>query len=207
MKPGMMNTQLAAAAAFCAGVLALVVFRLILAAPEPPVHYHANFAVFVQGERYDFSGDRYMQDVAACPGDVRDVPPASRVHLHNNDPDVVHVHHGGVTWGHLLANLGFVLGDEVLVTSSGETHLDGAGGTLKFIVNGRPDPSIRNRTIRPRDRLLISFGPESESQVMESQFPEVATNAAGFDEIPDPAGCGGPDEPTLRERLRHAIFG
>ena len=33
--------------------------------PDPP-HYHANWAVVVNGEEVDFSGDRYMQSVDGC---------------------------------------------------------------------------------------------------------------------------------------------
>lgn len=202
-----MRTQLAAGAGIVTGIIALAAFRLAFAAPEPPIHYHANFAIFVEGERLDLSGDRHMQDVAACAGDVRDVPPPSRVHLHNNDPDVVHVHHAGATWGHLLANLRFVLGDRVLVTSDEDVLVAGGGRTLKFILNGRPEMSVYNRTIRPRDRLLISFGSDSEQEVMASEFPLVASTAARFDEVRDPSGCGGPEEPTLGERIRHAFIG
>jgi hypothetical protein len=190
------------------GILGLLIFRLVFAPPEPPLHYHANFAIYVHGERLDLSGDRFMVDVAVCAGDVRNPPPQARVHLHNNDPDVVHVHHGGATWGHLLANLRIVLGDRILTTPEEDEILQtGEGGTLKFIINGRPDNSVYNLGIRGGDRLLISFGPESEQEVISTQFPLVASNAPQFDHLPDPAGCGGPEHRTFRERLRHAIAG
>ena len=44
------------------GILVLGTARFALAPPEHPVHYHANFAVFIAGERLDLSGDRYMED-------------------------------------------------------------------------------------------------------------------------------------------------
>jgi hypothetical protein len=193
--------------AFLLGVLSLAGFRMALAAPEPPVHYHANFAIFAGGERIDLTDDRYMEDVAACAHDMRNPPAPSRVHLHNNDQDVVHVHDGGATWGHLLANLRMVLGDRVLVTRDGDVFLHGEGGTLKFVLNGRPELSVYNETIRPGDRLLISFGPESMQEVIATQFPVVASNAPEFDGMPDPAGCGGHEHRGLGARLRHAFAG
>jgi hypothetical protein len=189
------------------GVLGLAAFRFAVAAPEPPTHYHANFAVFVNGARLDLTDQRYMEDVAACPAAAVGVPPRSRVHLHNNDHDVVHVHHEGATWGHLMANLGFVLGDRIMMTDEGELFLADEGGTLKFILNGRPEWSVHNQEIRPGDRLLVSFGPETKEEALERQFPAVASNAAEYDELSDPAGCAGPDEPTLRDRIRHAFTG
>lgn len=192
---------------FLLGILALAAFRLAVASPEPPVHYHADFAIFAEGERIDLSDDRYMQDVAVCAGDARIVPPPSRVHLHNNNQDVVHVHHGGATWGHLLANLRFVLGDRVLVTRDGDVFVEGEGRTLKFILNGRPELSVYNQLIRPGDRLLISYGAEGEQEVLTSQFPAVASNAQEYDQRIDPTGCGGPAELTLWTRLRHVFTG
>jgi hypothetical protein len=203
----MTRTSLFTLAGFVLGVLALAAFRLAFAHPEPPIHYHANFAVFAEGERIDLSDDRYMQDVALCAEDVRIVPPPARVHLHNNNQDVVHVHHGGATWGHLMANLRFVLGDRVMVTRDGDVYLEGGGRTLKFILNGRPQLSVYNETIRPGDRLLISFGPENEQEVLTAQFPVVASDAERYDGMRDPTGCGGPDEPSLWTRIRHVFTG
>lgn len=193
--------------AFLLGVASLAGFRMAAAAPEPPIHYHANFAIFAHGARIDLSHDRYMQDVAACAADPRNPPPASRVHLHNNDPDVVHVHDAGATWGHLLANLRMVLGDHLLVTDDGAAFRDGEGGTLKLVLNGRPELSVYNETIRPGDRLLISFGSESLDEAIAAQFPAVASNAPEFDAMDDPAGCGGHEHRGLGARLRHAFTG
>jgi hypothetical protein len=203
----MRRTGLFVVAAFVLGFVSLAGFRMAVAAPEPPVHYHANFAIFAHGERIDLSDDRFMEDVARCAEDMRNPPPASRVHLHNNDQDVVHVHDGGATWGHLLANLRMVLGDRVLVTRDADVFLHRQGGTLKFVLNGRPELSVYNETIRRGDRLLISFGPESMEEVIATQFPVVASNAPEFDGMPDPAGCGGHEHRGFGARLRHAFAG
>src|SRR5918992_596198 len=99
-------------------------------------------AVVAEGQRLDLSADHFMVDVAACASDPSNVAPTSRVHLHNNDPDVVHVHHPGATWGHLLANLRMVLGDRVLMTREGRLYAADDTRTLKFILNGRPEFSV-----------------------------------------------------------------
>lgn len=203
----MTRTLLAGAAGVVVGVLALAAFRFVAAAPEPVTHHHANLAIFVEGQRLDLSADHFMEDVSACVSDPSNVAPTSRVHLHNNDPDVVHVHHAGATWGHLLANLRMVLGDRLLATRDGTVHRAGEGRTLKFILNGRPEFSVYNEVIDSGDRLLISFGPESEQAVVDGQFPQVASNAEEFNRMPDPAGCGGAVAPTFGERVRDAFLG
>ena len=53
--------------------------------------------------------NRYMEDVASCYGGAGSNP-RERVHFHENNPDVVHVHAAGATWGHLFQNLGWSLG-------------------------------------------------------------------------------------------------
>ena len=188
------------------GVIALAAFRFAFVPPEEPTHYHANFALFANGERIDLSGDEYMEDVGTCAAGET-VLPRARVHLHNNDPDVAHVHHQGATWGHLLMNLGFGLGDEYLVTEDGQLYVEGEDRMMKFILNGRPQFSVRNELIQSGDRLLISYGPEREAEVLRTQFPQVAANAGEFNQRQDPAGCSGDHEVTLWDRVRHAFAG
>jgi hypothetical protein len=170
------------------GVIALAAFRIAFIPVAEPTHYHANFALFAHGERIDLSADEYMEDVATCAvGET--VLPTARAHLHNNNPDVAHVHHEGVTWGHLLANLGFGLGEEYLVLDNGPVLTEGEGRTLKFILNGRPQFAVHNELIRSGDRLLISYGLEGEAEVLQNQFPRVATTAEEYNRRQDPAGC------------------
>ncbi|MFP3947960.1 MAG: hypothetical protein ACLFWG_04460, partial [Longimicrobiales bacterium] len=119
----------------------------------------------------------------------------------------VHVHHPGVTWGHFLTNLGFVLGKNFLILDDGRRFEEGEGRTLKFIVNGFAVPEIRNRLVESGDRLLISFGSETLEEVARSQYGRVAENAEEYNHLQDPATCSGSTEPTFFERLRRAFWG
>ena len=199
------------AAAFAGGIVAgAALLGLVRFAAMPhgheAVHYHANWAVYVDGERLDLSASRYMEDVAACSADPSQVRPEDRVHMHENDHDAVHVHAAGVTWGHFLANLGFGVGDDYLVTDGGVRLEGGPARTVKFVLDGRQVPSIRNRPIRSEERLLVSYGPETADEVIRTQFPQVASTAARLNTLPDPASCSGPAEPTTGERLRRAFW-
>jgi len=188
------------------GVLSLLAVRLV-AQPEAghSVHYHANWAVFLEGERLDLTAGRYMEDVFQCSMDAAHQHAEHRVHMHENNHDVVHVHDSGVTWGHLLANLGFGIGDDYLET--GTAFLRSAPDrSLKFILNGRPVRSIRNLEIASEDRLLISYGPETVDEVLATQFPEVQSNADRYNLMPDPASCSGAQEEGFSSRLRRALW-
>lgn len=190
------------------GVVALVAIRTAFVQPPQPPHFHANFAIFINGERFDLSGDRYMEEIASCGLQGATVAPRTRAHLHNRNPDVAHVHQPGVTWGALLANLGFGVGDNYLATPDGRILVSGnGGGTLKFMLNGTSQQSIYNTLIGSRDRLLISYGAESIADVTRSQLPVVASNADEFNRRKDPASCGGSRAPTFRDRVEHALAG
>ncbi len=188
------------------GIAALGAARLAALPPPPVVHYHANWALVLDGERVDLTSAEYMEDVAACRADGALVAPEERVHMHENDHDAVHVHANGATWGHFLANIGYALNRTHLVTDSGRVVADGVGGTLKFVVNGAPVRELHNRLIRSEDRVLISFGPESVEEVVRTQFPRVASTAARLNTLPDPATCSGPADESFGDRLRRALW-
>jgi hypothetical protein len=191
-----------------AGVLGLAGFRFATVPPPAVTHHHANWALFVDGERVDLSDARYMEDVAACRADPASIGPRDRVHLHDGNADVVHVHHPAATWGHLMTNLGFHLGPDFVVTADGERHFAEGERTLKFFRNGIQLPELHNEAIRSEDRVLITFGAESAAEALVTQFPRVADDAAEHNEKADPGACMGGHEPeSFRSRLERAFVG
>lgn len=188
------------------GIVGLGLVRLAAMPPDPVTHYHANFAVFIDGKRVDLSDTRYMEDVARCKADPMLMDPEDRVHLHNRNQDVVHVHAPAATWGHLFANLHMALGDSYLITDKGEQFANGNGKTFKFVLNGQPMGTVANRAIKSLDRLVISYGSESDDDVLKVQFPQVAKDADTFNHSMDPAGCGTRHEETFGDRLRKAFW-
>lgn len=193
-------------AAFVAGILALAAARFLFAAPEPATHHHANFALFVDGDRVDLSADRYMEDVGACSLEPGVVTPRERVHMHANEDHVVHVHHPGVSWGHFFQNLGMSLGSDYLVLDDGRMLASDSIRTLKFVLNGQPVGALAGEAIRSGDRALISFGPAPVAQILETQFPQVAEDARDYNEESDPATCRGHGEAGTLERVRAAFW-
>jgi len=188
------------------GVLALGLARLMAMPEHEEVHYHANWALWIAGERVDLTHDRYMEDVGACQVDPAQMTAESRVHMHDNNHDVIHVHHAGASWGHLLQNLGWGIGAGWIVTNRGEVLRDGDGYRITFILNGMDVPPAHDRVIRPGDRLLLSWGTEDPADLVRERFPLVADNAPEYDEGYDPGGCGGHTPETLGERVRRAFW-
>jgi len=192
-------------------VLGFVATGLIRYATLPPlseVHYHANWALFVDGERVDLSEDRFMEDVGACLASAADMRPQDRVHMHEGVQDVVHVHAGGATWGHLLANLGYAVGPEFLIEPDGRSHIESDAVKIHYIKNGQLLHDIANEPISSGDRLLISVGPQTVDEAREDLLPQVASNAEEYNSMADPATCRGGHEPEgTMDRLRRAFLG
>lgn len=204
------------------GALLLGLARLALAPLNPTTHHHANWAVMVNGQRIDLSGDRFMEEISACAAGDDGIQPSQRIHLHENNADIVHVHHPGATWGHLATNLGLGLGDgwlfldQQLVDGIDGVSADGrliqgedsGDARLVFVVNGFVVPSIANRVVRSEDRALIAWTDADVETVRSEWFERVGSDAGDYNERMDPASCsGGHGDLPLLARLRLAFWG
>ena len=159
-------------------------------APVAGVHYHANFLLYVNGAAYDFSPDKYMEPVSICSVNPAHPSPQARVHMHQNDGTLVHVHSANVTWGDLFSNLGFAINAASIVTDTGTSFAADSIHPLVFRVNGDPVTNIAGRYIDPNDRLLIDFGSTSATDV-QVHAAKVPATAAAQSEHNDPATCSG----------------
>lgn len=189
---------------------ALIVFLLIAGVrfftlEENHLHYHTNFALFINEQRIDFSKPNYSEDVADCAVEGQ-ILPRQRVHLHENNPDVVHVHHDGATWGHFLANLGFALGPNSLEDDQGNLYQNSTDKKLSFILNGKVTTNPYNTVIGNEDRLLISYGAENTATLIADQFSQVASNAPEYNAKHDPSGCAGDEHLDFAGKLKKALF-
>ncbi len=173
------------------GVFGLGAARFLWVRPAEATHFHANWAIYVDGERLDLSDQRYMEEISSCNTADGEVTPQSRVHMHECDHDVVHVHHLGVTWGHLAGNLGIGFGEGYLILNDGTRIFDGEGGRFTYILNGQVLTSAHNQLLASEDRLLINYGSESLDEIADQRFAQVATTAGEYNMREDPATCSG----------------
>jgi hypothetical protein len=187
---------------FVAGSLWLIAIRF-LTINNDAVHYHANFAVIINGVRQEFASPLYYEEVQSCSESSLDEP-KSRGHMHNQENSIVHVHDYAVTWEHFMANLGFGLSDSVLITDKGGVYADGQKGDLHFILNGESVDSVANRVIADKDVLLIDYSNENDQQLQE-EYKSIPTDAHKYDDAVDPAGCSGSEPLTFTTRLKKSL--
>jgi hypothetical protein len=166
------------------------------------VHHHANFALYVNGVRDEFKSFTFYEEVQACASDAKNNP-RGRVHMHNQNKGLVHVHAAGVTWGHFFANLGYGLTDKMIQTDAGIFTANG-DKTLTFTLNGQSVSTIANQRINSTDKLLINYGNE-DSAVLRERFDAIQSDAAKANGKYDPAACSGGHDLTPWERFKRSV--
>jgi len=158
--------------------------------PRPyQVHYHANFAVYIDGEQVDYSDSTYMEETSWC-NVATDVRPEDRIHLHDGKWSLVHVHMAASTWGDLFANLSWSIGWAHLADPYGNIHTATWGKNLYFFIDGKPVMNPANEIVKSTDRLLVWYGTGSESEIQAKADSLVPKDADEYNHKPDPASCG-----------------
>jgi hypothetical protein len=186
------------------GALAMLAIRFFTYKPVQ-VHYHANFAVYINGQREEFKGAQYYQEVAICSSTNSISIPQQRAHMHDNINSVVHVHDHAVTWGQFFENLGWFVGPSFIQTDSGATYTENGAAKLHILINGQDYTdltAITNMLIKDKSRLLVSFG-DINDQTIQQEYKTVPSTAAKYDAEKDPASCSGAESVTTTDRLHH----
>ena len=181
------TTKLRLLAAFAVGLLWAFSIRFILMSPIEPVHYHANFAIYVNGERDMLESFAFYEEVAAC-GDAYSNVPSSRAHLHDQIPTVIHVHDEAVTWSNFFDNIGYRLSDQVLETDQGLFVESDGGPQVRFILNGQERRDVSTSVINSEDVLLVDYSSD-DTTTLQQRYEQIPADAAGYNSQPDPAAC------------------
>lgn len=184
------------------GALIVLIIRFFTYNAEH-IHYHANFAVYINGQREQFKSASYYEEETACKAEAN-MTPQDRAHMHDEVNDVVHVHDRAVTWGQFFNNLGWSVGKDFISTRD-KTYVADERNKLAVILNGQNltgISSITDKVIDDLDKLLIDFG-STDNAKLHNEYKAIPDTAKHHDEENDPATCSGPDTTTFSERLHH----
>lgn len=189
-------------AIFFAGALSYGMARFVLL-DKNETHYHANFALYINGQKEEFRNFTYYEEISACSKELENNP-KSRVHMHDNVNDIIHIHDKAVTWSNFFENLGFTFGDNILVTQK-DTYLNTASSKFTYILNGEKVDNIATKVIKSEDVLLISYGDETLS-INEQRYNSISKNANEYNQKSDPSTCSGGGKENTRQRLIRTLF-
>ena len=117
-------------------------------------HEHASVLVRIFGDKFDFSATTYQIK-------------SSWIHFEESDGNTIHRHSSGVTVGYLFETLSIVIDEDCYIFSDGRQFCTNEDYSLKYFINGDSVNSINDYVIQNDDRILISYGNETESQIID----------------------------------------
>jgi hypothetical protein len=200
------NKWFIAAACFIFGALVVLGIRFVIYKPDT-THYHANFALYINGQREQFKSQMYYEETEMCSVETT-MTPSGRAHMHDNVNNVVHVEDHAVTWGQFFTNLGWYMGSNFIEGPgpNGTMYQEDGNSQLHLILNGQDYTDLggfQNTVIKDQDKLLVSFGDLSNA-TLQQEYKAVPSTAHHYDVTQDPASCmGGHASISVHDRLTH----
>ena len=150
----------------------------ILKAPKPEVkplgekvHEHADFAVYLNGEKFDFKPAEYQSS--------KTNPLNTDAHLHDGNGEVTHKHRKGITLGYFFDTIGMKFDNQCFVTDDGKRYCNTADKKLKMYVNGKENSMFGNYEFTDLDRILITYGNETR---VADQIMSISDDACLYSE-------------------------
>ena len=122
-------------------------------------HEHASLLVRIFGDKFDFSATTYQIK-------------SSWIHFEESDGNTIHRHSSGVTLDYLFGTLGIGIDEDCYIFADGRQFCTNEDYSLKYIINGNSVSSINDHVIQDDDRILISYGGETQAQIND-QMNEV----------------------------------
>lgn len=123
------------------------------------VEKQASFAIFTNGTLRVFTATMYHNL-------------SSDIYIEASSPGVIQIKKAGLTWHDFFSTLPLKLTHECLTTGTGQTFCTGLNGTLKFYINGKKSVNALDQRVNNGDKLLVTFGSESEIAI-KKQFDQI----------------------------------
>lgn len=182
------------------GLLIFAAIRFFTYKPPNHTHYHANFAVYINGQQLKFEDPANYQEVVSCIKDD-ETNPLHRAHMHDGIYDVIHVHADAVTWNQFFENLNMTT-DPTYLRIKNDSFINNSPSKATYILNGKKIVSLSGLVISSRDKLLINYGPDDDN-VITQRYEAITDKAKNYNEKLDPASCSGELTNGFSDRLNN----
>lgn len=139
-----------------------------------PVHLHFDIKLSVVGETVDFSQSKYQSDEEGKELD-------DKVHVHNGNGKIGHVHASGVTLGYFLNTLKFKLDNECLEIDDGGKFCKKDTNILTVFVNGKEINNFSQYVFKDLDKILVYYG-SNEEALIQKELLSVSDEACIYSE-------------------------
>lgn len=128
-------------------------------------HIHADWKAYIDGKALDFSDKSHMERMR------NDIPVSSFMHVDSGAPapektgDVLHMHATGVPLWIFFKSIGMDFNKDCITLENKEKFCSDSNKKLKFFVNGKESNEFENYIFNDLDKILISYGDESEEEI------------------------------------------
>jgi hypothetical protein len=125
--------------------------------PLGSAHEHAAFLVKVNGQNIDFSQPKYQVQ-------------SDYIHVENGDGSTLHRHATNVTFADFLKSvkMDIDMKNNCLIFTNGTEYCDDNNNKLRTFINGNSTKSISDYVLNNNDRLLVTYGKETDEQSAKS---------------------------------------
>ena len=162
----------------------------VIAEDPHAYHVHSDFAVYIDGQKFNFAQEKYMTSTDVCHSEFH----AQKLHLHDMNADVAHVHEAGHSWKDFFTSLGFEFTDNRLKIDEGKVYANDGQKKWRFFVNGTEVPSIQDYQFHDLDQVLLTYG-NTDKQTIQTQLASVTKKACIYSKkCPVPEGVTLPPE-------------
>jgi len=118
-------------------------------------HEHAAFKLFINNEEpVNFGLAQYQVK-------------SRFIHFEDSNAVLIHRHATGVDLGFLFESFGMKFNDQCFTLVNGTSYCNEGDKTLKFFVNGVSNNTYDRYVLRDGDRILLSYGSETEEQIQQ----------------------------------------
>ena len=132
-------------------------------------HIHADWKIYIDGKEFDWLpyADRHERQMA---GDQSVKDTSAFIHIHpaqspEKAGDVLHMHATGVPLWIFFKSIGIDFSKDCITLENKDKFCNDSNKKLKFFVNGKESNEFENYVFNDLDKILISYGDESEEEV------------------------------------------
>ncbi len=127
-------------------------------------HIHADWKVYINGKALD---DTILEPLSMDMSKMDNSITSSFIHLDKGAPapektgDTLHMHATGMPLWIFFRSIGMDFNKNCLTMAGGQKFCNDGKNTLKFYVNGKSSSEWENYVFKDLDRILISYGEET----------------------------------------------
>ena len=142
-------------------------------------HIHADWKIYIDGKALDQNlFDSISMDMSKMDNKIT----SSFIHVDKGAPapektgDLIHMHATGVPLWLFFKSVGMDFNKDCLTLQDGQKFCNDAKNTLKFYVNGKPNSEWENYVFKDLDKILISYGSETDIGQQMNAITDFAKN-------------------------------